>query len=94
MDGAVADIRKGASIDPKSVSDASRGVFKSPSLDLNQFIASNPSDARAYLTRGVFRLVQGQDKEAEQDFRKGVELNPSLKLEVERIFGMLRQPNK
>ena len=38
---------------------------------LNQFIAKNPSDARAYQVRGILRLLQRNEKEAAKDFNSG-----------------------
>lgn len=41
----VDDVRKGAEIDPKSVSDTDPGNYSSPFIELNQFITNNPSNA-------------------------------------------------
>ena len=82
---AVEDIRKGAELDPKSVSDSDRGNFSSPFAALNEFITKYPGDARGYEMRGIFRLLQRKATEAAQDFKKSLELQPTLKSEIERI---------
>lgn len=92
--GAVADIRKGAEIDPKSVSDSDPGNYSSPFKELNQFITNNPSDARAYVMRGIFRLLQRKEPDATNDFKKSVELEPTLKAEIDRITEELSHLNK
>ena len=92
--GAVADIRKGAEIDPKSVSDSDRSNFSSPFKELNQFITNNPGDARAYEMRGIFRLLQRKETDATNDFKKTLELEPTLKPEINRITEELSHLNK
>jgi tetratricopeptide (TPR) repeat protein len=85
IDGAVEDMKKGAGLNPRSVSDSDRGNFISPFIELNQFITENPNDARGYEMRGMLRLFQRKVTEAAQDFNKGVELDPLLKSEIEAI---------
>jgi tetratricopeptide (TPR) repeat protein len=85
LEGAIEDMKKGATLNPKSISDDSRGKFISPFQGLNQFISENPTNARAYQLRGIFRLLQGKEIEAKQDFHKSLELNPQLKSEIDRI---------
>ena len=92
--GAVADIRKGAEVDPTSVSDSDRGHFSSPFIELNQFITKNPSDARAYEMRGILRLLQRKETDATNDFKKSLELEPTLKPEINRITEELSHFNK
>jgi tetratricopeptide (TPR) repeat protein len=94
IDGAIADIKKGASLNPKSVSDISRGRFTSPFSDLNTFIKSHPTSARAFEIRGIFRLLQSKDTEAEQDFHKSLELDPKLKSEIDKLTTEVKQPGK
>lgn len=88
--GAIADIRKGVEIDPKSVSDSDRGNFSSPFIELNQFITNNPSAARAYVMRGILRLLQRRETDATNDFKKSLELEPTLKPEINRIPAELK----
>ena len=94
IDDAVADIRKGAALNPRSVSDSDRGNFSSPFIELNQFITKHPSDARAYEIRGILRLLQRKEIEAAKDFKKSLELEPTLKTEIDRITKELSQVNK
>ena len=82
MVGALVDIKKGAALNQTSVSASAYAKFTSPFDELNQFITSNPSNARSYELRGVLRLLQGKEAEAEQDFHKSVELDPKLKSEI------------
>ena len=92
--GAVADIRKGAKLKPQSVSDSDRGNFSSPFIELNQFVTKNPSNARVYAIRGIFRLLQRKVAEASNDFKKSLELDPTLKSEIEGITQVLSGVNK
>ena len=94
INGAIADIRKGAKINPKSVSDSDPGNFSSPFKELNQFITNNPSDGRAYEMRGIFRLLQRKGTDATNDFKKSLELEPTLKPEINRITEELSQLDK
>jgi tetratricopeptide (TPR) repeat protein len=91
---AIVDIRKGADLNPRSVTDHDPGNFSSPWKELNQFISKYPSDARAYEMRGVFRLLQRKETEAAKDFKKSLELEPTLKPEIDRITEELRPVNK
>jgi tetratricopeptide (TPR) repeat protein len=88
---AIADIRKGAGLNPRSVADDDRGNFSSPFIELNQFITKNPRDARAYEVRAIFRLLQGKETEAGNDFKKSLELEPKLQPEVDRIIQELKR---
>ena len=82
---AIADIRKGRDLNPRSIKDDERGNFSSPWKELNQFISKYPSEARAYAVRGIFRLLQGKETEATNDFKKSLELEPALKPEIDKI---------
>jgi tetratricopeptide (TPR) repeat protein len=94
VDQAIADIRKGASLNPKSISDVSRGGFTLPFTDLNTFIKSHPTNARAYEMRGILRLLQGQDDEAKRDFQKTVELDPKLDPEIVEVNSRLSKTSR
>jgi len=93
IDAAVIDMKKGAALNARSISDERRGNFSSPFLELNQFITRNPGAARAYLVRGVFRILQQKEAEAEQDFRQSAELDASIKSEIEKVNRALRKPD-
>ena len=92
IEDAIADMKKGALLQPDSVSDRDRGNFMSCFIELNQFITKNPSDARAYEMRGIFRLLQRKESEAAKDFKKSLELEPGLKSEIDRITEELKSP--
>jgi tetratricopeptide (TPR) repeat protein len=85
LEGAAFDIRRGFTLDASVISDQGRSNFTSPFKDLTQFITSNPSNAKAYTLRGIFRLLQGNAAESEQDFRKSLGLEPRLKDEIDNI---------
>jgi hypothetical protein len=59
---------------------------------LNTFIKSHPTNARAFEIRGIFQLLQSKDTEAEQDFHKGLELDPKLKSEIDKITTEVKRP--
>jgi tetratricopeptide (TPR) repeat protein len=94
IDEAIRDMKKAASLNPRSISDMTRGNFTSPFTDLNTFIRSNRANARAYEIRGIFRLLQGKTTDAEEDFRKSLELDPKLKSEITRIAKEFKSPDK
>lgn len=85
IEGAIADIKKGYSLDSASIEEKGKVSFTTPFERLNQFVANNPANARAYEVRGMLRLIQGKNSEAELDFRKSLQLDPKLKSEIERL---------
>ncbi|HKS27472.1 MAG TPA: tetratricopeptide repeat protein [Pyrinomonadaceae bacterium] len=85
INGAIADIKKGYSLNPASIEEQGRVNFSTPVGRLKEFISKNPTNARAYAMSGVFRLIKGNGPEAESDFRKSLQLDPSLKPEIERL---------
>jgi len=87
---AIADIKKGSVLDPNSLSDRDLGNFMSPFIELNQFVTKNPTDARAYETRGIIRMLQRKETEAAMDFKKCLDLKPTLGPEIDRITVILR----
>jgi tetratricopeptide (TPR) repeat protein len=94
MAGALAEIRKGVELNPRSISDDERGNFSSPWKELNQFISKYPRDARAYAVRAILRSLQGKDNEAAKDFEKSMEIDPTLKPEIDGITRELSHVNK
>jgi tetratricopeptide (TPR) repeat protein len=85
IDRAIADISKGASLNPKSISDVSRGHFTSPFDDLTTFIKTHATNARAYEMRGILRLFQGHDDLAKLDFQRSLEPEPKLGQEINEV---------
>ena len=90
IESAITDIKKGVELMAGSVTDIDRGKFISPFIELNQFITKNPGDARAYEMRGIFRLLQRKETEAAKDFEKSLELEPTLRREIDRIAKELK----
>jgi regulator of sirC expression with transglutaminase-like and TPR domain len=52
--------------------------------DFTQVIKLNPRDAQAYLDRGLVRILQMQDVEAQQDFDACLRLQPGLKKALDK----------
>jgi tetratricopeptide (TPR) repeat protein len=88
IDLAIAHLKKAYSLDPSSFAETTSGIMSTPFKTLQGFIASHPTNARAYEARGLLRLVQGRKAEAKEDFARSVELNPGLQLETERLMSM------
>jgi tetratricopeptide (TPR) repeat protein len=88
---AIEDIRRAESLNPKSISDqVSDSSFASPLPELSFFIKHHPTYARAYQVRGIFRLLQRKENEAQTDFSKCLELAPLLKSEIDWVYAQLR----
>ncbi len=51
-----------------------------------------PKNARIYANRGVAKLRQGKNEEAQQDFKKAIELEPSLKGKLEPLMNDPKTP--
>jgi tetratricopeptide (TPR) repeat protein len=92
LDGALADMKKGVSLDPSSASEQGRGKFSSPPRELNQFIESNPTNARAYVARGFLRRITGRVADSEHDFRRSLNLNPRLRSEIDKAVKKVNAP--
>jgi Tfp pilus assembly protein PilF len=45
-----------------------------------------PKFAEAYVYRGIIRVYQGKEKEADADFQKAFQLNPNLKKKIQPII--------
>jgi tetratricopeptide (TPR) repeat protein len=85
LDKSIANFKKGFLLDSKLISEVNSPNFKSSFQNLNQYIAKNPNNARAYEVRGIFRLLQKKETEAEQDFNKALELDSSIKNDIKMI---------
>ena len=58
--------------------------------DFDKAIELNPKYARAYGDRGITRLLQGKDAEAQQDFARGFHLDPGMRTVFESLIGEAR----
>ncbi len=54
--------------------------------DFSEVISMQPKNADAYVYRGIIRVYQGKDKEADGDFQKAFQLNPGLKKKLQPII--------
>ena len=59
--------------------------------DYDLAIGTDPGLALAYFNRGITRLFQGREAEAERDFEQCLKLDASLKLEVEDLIKRAKQ---
>lgn len=85
LEQSIADFKKSVSLQPDLILEVINVNFTSPFQELNQYIAKNPDNARAYQIRAIFRLLQKKQTEAEQDFSKALKLDANLKSEIEKI---------
>ena len=67
-------------------SELERGI-----IEFNRAIELNPRFVLAYANRGLALLRQGKDAEAMKDFERVVELDPTLKTEVELKIEMVKK---
>jgi len=88
IDLAVTHLKTAYRLDPSSFAETNSGIMSSPFKTLQGFIASNPTNARAYQARGLMRLAQGRKADAKDDFAKCVELNAALRAETERLMSI------
>ncbi|HXT53487.1 MAG TPA: hypothetical protein VN826_03215, partial [Candidatus Eisenbacteria bacterium] len=54
--------------------------------DFSAVISMQPKNADAYVYRGIIRVYQNQDKEADADFQKAFQINPALKKKLQPII--------
>ena len=53
-----------------------------------------PKNAEAHVYRGLVRIYQGKDKEADADFHRAFQLNPALKSKIQPIIEEARSKGK
>jgi tetratricopeptide (TPR) repeat protein len=99
MDGALADYEQAIAVDPR-LADAyySRGIVLCDKNDLQKAIADytraielNPRFAAAYGNRGLVRLRLGLHAEAEKDFAKCLQLDSTLKSQLDGSIQSVKQ---
>ena len=61
------------------------GQFNHALRDYDQAIKLDPKNARIYANRGMVKLRQGKGEDAQTDFNKAMELEPSLKEQIQSI---------
>jgi Flp pilus assembly protein TadD len=54
--------------------------------DFGAVIILQPKNAEAYVYRGIIRVYQGNEKEADADFQRAFKLNPGLKKKIQPII--------
>ena len=91
IDRAIQDIKKAFALKPSSIADrVLENSFGEPFAEVSSFIRSYPNNARAYLVRGMFNLLQNRQADATDDFDRASELQPGLRSTVDRIIAQLR----
>jgi tetratricopeptide (TPR) repeat protein len=61
-----------------------KGELESAEGDYDKVIELNPQSAGAYAGRGILRLSQKKDAEAQADFDQCLKLNPAMKDSLNR----------
>ena len=70
---------------------ATKGDREGALNDFTRAIKINGRQSEAYANRGLVRLEQGQQREADRDFSRAAELNPSAKSFIEKRRAELMQ---
>ena len=65
--------------------------LKQAIADFNKSLETDPGLAIAFANRAITNLANGNDAEAEMDYRRSLELNKQLKPLLERCFNQVRQ---
>ncbi|MGH9967088.1 MAG: tetratricopeptide repeat protein [Pyrinomonadaceae bacterium] len=97
-DQAIGDLSKAIAINahPRFYDDrgnllARQGELDRAITDLNKAIEIAPQYAKAYGDRGIVRLMRGEDKDAELDFRKCFELDSALESQFKAAASQVKQ---
>ena len=63
--------------------------------EIDEYVTTNPKNARAYAVRGFIKLFQAKRSEADKDFERSFALDPELKMELtELIQSVIDRPVK
>jgi tetratricopeptide (TPR) repeat protein len=62
--------------------------------DCDKAITLRPNHAEAHINRGLTRILQGKEQEANQDFKKSLELKPDLKPSLVQMFEKIKWMQK
>jgi Flp pilus assembly protein TadD len=54
--------------------------------DFGEVIRIRPRNADAHVSRGMARVHQGKEREADLDFQKAFQLNPALKKKLQPLI--------
>jgi tetratricopeptide (TPR) repeat protein len=94
---AIADYTKAVEAMPLADAYYNRGAayedlldYKSALADYTRAIELNENFARSYANRGMILLQQNKDADAQRDFAKGIQLDESLRTEIEKYVKATR----
>lgn len=59
--------------------------------DFDMAIQLGRRNVEAYVNRGLTRLLQWKDAEAEKDFKQSIKLNPTLRAELQERIEMAKR---
>jgi Flp pilus assembly protein TadD len=91
IDRAILDIKKAFALKPSSIADRIvENSFGEPFAEANSFIRAYPTNARAYLVRGMFNLLQNRLGDATNDFDRARKLQPRLSSAIDRVIAQLQ----
>lgn len=86
LEECVKDIKEGLRLEPKAFDRKSKAPSTTSAQVLEQFIASNPKNARAFEARAIIRMIQRKKKESDEDFQKALAIDPGLKNEIDKLI--------
>lgn len=59
--------------------------------DFDKYIIKNPKSSRAFAVRGFMNLLQKKEAEANRDFKRSFEIEPKLKIEIEKLIKNIKE---